>query len=345
MTAPSTPLLLVLDPTQAPADLVDATRGAAGALAEEGLVRLQEVRLQEVRAGESSLPDVESFAVVHAVGPRALSTAQRALRGHAYPALVATAAPAAPRRGLSVLRSAMERRNVDRWAVHGARGAARLVEHGIPGHAVEALPLLPVVAAAAPEEWEDRRRAARSALGVLPGGDVVVGVGPAETEAAFLAALRHCPTGAHLGLWLDLDARRGWTARDGQVRALRVDDPTILLPAMDVLVSLGRSSRARSAVVDAWRAGVPLVATSDDDGAVLAGRRHPTVLLRRADPRQAAAAITSLTATNPVSRRRPAQRTWHRVEDGSAPLARALLACYRAALGAPLPVMTAGAAS
>jgi hypothetical protein len=338
MSAAPLSVLLVLDGDRTPADVVGTTRTAAAALAEHGHVRLTVVE------EASALVSGEGASVVHAVGPTALAAAQRVLAGRAFPALVSTVVP--PRRpGLGRLAARLPvRRQVDRWVVHGSRAAAALVESGrLRADRIEVVPLLPLTGAGCAATWEARRRQARDALGVVPGCDVVVGMGRPEAEPAFRWAAAELARSGVLAVWLDPDAGTGWSWRGGQATRVTTD-PVQLLPAMDLLVGLGSSGRARSASVDAWRAGVPVLATGDDDGATLVALSHPALLLRRPDRRQVAAAALALTSRYPVTRRPGAERTWHRVNGTVEPLARALLASYSAALGLPQHLVPAGVA-
>ncbi len=157
------------------------------------------------------------------------------------------------------------------WLVHGRSAAARLVSEGIaPSSRVLPLPVLPYLGIAS-HEWPTRRASQRGALGVLPGGRVVVGIGPMSDRSVevFRQAMRGFNPREVVAVWIATHAMTTniSMATDDSVRVVSEALGRPLLAAMDVLVVMGTPYAARSAAVDAAAVGIPVITSPLDAAA------------------------------------------------------------------------------
>jgi hypothetical protein len=220
-----------------------------------------------------------------------------------------------------------------RWLVPGRTATSRLVQSGVVrGDQVVTLPLLPF-AQELHEDWAAARASARQRLGIAPGVQVVLGIGPARLASLYRGRSSR-PDGASAAtvVWIDTgNATRQRTPHGGGL-IVGPAEGRRLLPAMDLLLAGGTQLAARHPAVDALWAGIPIVSTSLDVAAETVRHSVNGYVCAPAEITPAVDAALDMAASKTLVH----EAAEHRRADPAGEAVTATARCYSSILGHPL---------
>jgi len=229
--------------------------------------------------------------------------------------------------------SALRGHSALRFLVPGLTATSRLVHSGlVRGDQVVALPLLPF-AQELHEGWPAFRAAGRERLGVAPGVQVVLGIGPAAIAPLWRGFTMTKRAGEMVMVWIDTgDSKHLGAVRGGDVMVVTPAEGRLLLHARDVLIAKGTQLAARHPAVDARWAAVPIVTTSFDAAAETVRHSVNGYVCTPAEIMPAVEAALDMAASRTLVHQLAAGRPADPVGEAVTATAR----CYSSILGHPL---------